>query len=134
MLFLEEILADGGYYAAVAKPDSSSTPGYFPERSGDGIARDPQGGDGAGSVVPRAPDYGAPVCSHFGDNASRAAGQALRRTTAAAPCAIPRKIQYVDELGPRGQRRAAPRSNRSRSAPPGCCARRWRSTATAWCA
>ena len=26
--------------------------GYFPERKGDGIVRDPQGGDGADTVIP----------------------------------------------------------------------------------
>ena len=35
--------------------------GHFPERGGDGIRRDPHGGVGAGTVVPREADYGAPT-------------------------------------------------------------------------
>jgi len=67
VLFLEEILENGGYYAAVAAGQFVDQ-GYFPGRKGDGIVRDPERGDGAGTVIPRAPDYGAPVCSHFGNN------------------------------------------------------------------
>ena len=65
--------------------------GYFPERRGDGIVRDPAGGDGAGSVVPREPDYGAPVCSHFGNNVYASGAARPATTTAAAPCAIRRR-------------------------------------------
>jgi len=97
VLFLEEIVANGGYYAAVADGQFVDQ-GYFPEREGDGIVRDPDGGDGAGSVVVRAPGYGAPVCSHFG-NSVYAQGQGK-------PCADyggctlcePDKIRYLDEL------------------------------------
>jgi D-ornithine 4,5-aminomutase subunit beta len=72
--------------------------GYFPERSGDGIARDPDGGDGAGSVVARAPGYGAPVCSHFG--ASVYARPDRKPCAAYGGCTLcdPTKIQYIDEL------------------------------------
>ena len=40
----------------------------YPERNGDGIARDGKGGVGAGSIVVRDADYCAPVCDHFGTN------------------------------------------------------------------
>ena len=99
VLFLEEILAMGGYYAAVAAGHFVDS-GYYPERRGDGITRDPEGGVGAGSVVPRAPDYGAPVCSHFGRNAY-AAGPG-KPCDAHGGCTLcdPSKIRYVDELDP----------------------------------
>jgi D-ornithine 4,5-aminomutase subunit beta len=97
VLFLEEIVATGGYYAGVAAGQFVDS-GYFPERNGDGIVRDPDGGDGAGTVIPRAADYGAPVCSHFGNN--------VYARTPGKPCADyggctlcdPSKIQYIDEL------------------------------------
>ncbi|NOT53576.1 MAG: LuxR family transcriptional regulator [Deltaproteobacteria bacterium] len=99
VLFLEEILELGGYYAAVAAGHFVDS-GYYPERNGDGIVRAPDGGDGAGTVIPREVDYGAPVCSHFGDN--------LYAQRAGKPCADyggctlcdPDKIQYLDELDP----------------------------------
>lgn len=97
--FLEEVLEVGGYFAAVEKGffvDSAK----YPERSGDGIARDGKGGVGAGSLVPRDPDYLAPVCDHFGTNHLPA--------SAAKPCdpiggctlCDPTKIVFVDELDP----------------------------------
>ncbi len=97
--FLEEVLEVGGYFAAVEKGffvDSAK----YPERSGDGIARDGKGGVGAGSLVPRDADYLAPVCDHFGTNHLPA--------SAAKPCdpiggctlCDPSKIVFVDELDP----------------------------------
>jgi D-ornithine 4,5-aminomutase subunit beta len=97
VLFLEEILAQGGYYAAVAQGQFVDS-GYFPERKGDGIVRDPDGGNGAGTIVRRAPDYGAPVCSHFGDNVyAQGEGRACQAYGGCTLC-DPAKIQYVDEL------------------------------------
>ncbi len=97
VLFLEEIVEQGGYYAAAAAGQFVDS-GYFPERKGDGIVRNPGGGNAAGTVVPREPGYGAPVCSHFGDNVYAA--------TDAKPCLAhggctlcdPSKIQYLDEV------------------------------------
>jgi D-ornithine 4,5-aminomutase subunit beta len=97
--FLEEILEVGGYFAAVEQGffvDSAQ----YPERSGDGIARDGQGGVAADSIVPRDPDYLAPVCAHFGNNNLP---EGLDR-----PCDLiggctlchPEKIVYIDELDP----------------------------------
>jgi D-ornithine 4,5-aminomutase subunit beta len=99
VLFLEEILAMGGYCAAVAAGQFVDQ-GYFPERRGDGIMRDPQGGDGAGTVVPRAADYGAPVCSHFGHNVyAQGAGKPCEAYGGCTLC-DPGKIRYLDDLDP----------------------------------
>lgn len=99
VLFLEEILEMGGYYAAVEAGyfvDSE----LFPARAGDGIVRHPTGGVGAGTVVRRLPGYGAPVCSHFGDNAM--AGLGGKPCDAYGGCTLcdPAKIVYIDELDP----------------------------------
>ena len=97
VLFLEEILENGGYYAAVAAGQFVDQ-GYFPERKGDGIVRDPASGDGAATVIARAPDYGAPVCSHFGNN--RYDREAGRHCDSYGGCTLcdPAKIRYIDEL------------------------------------
>ena len=97
VLFLEEIVAGGGYYAAVEAGQFVDS-GYYPERNGDGIARNSQGGDGAGSVIPREPGYGAPVCSHFGHNSyDTVDGKACAGYGGCTLC-DPSKIQYIDEL------------------------------------
>ncbi|MGL5406063.1 MAG: D-ornithine 4,5-aminomutase subunit OraE [Propionibacteriaceae bacterium] len=65
--FLEEAIEIGGYFSAVEKGffvDSAK----YPQRNGDGIARDPQGGVGADSIVERDADYFAPVSAHFGNS------------------------------------------------------------------
>ncbi|MEN8180577.1 MAG: D-ornithine 4,5-aminomutase subunit OraE [Pseudomonadota bacterium] len=100
VLFLEEILKLGGYYEAVAAGHFVDQ-GYFPERKGDGIVRDPEGGDAAATVIARQPDYGAPVCSHFG--ASIYTGQKGRPCEDYGGCTLcdPTKIQYIDELDSR---------------------------------
>jgi D-ornithine 4,5-aminomutase subunit beta len=97
VLFLEEIVQSGGYYAAVAAGHFVDS-GCFPERRGDGIVRDLEGGDAAGTVVPREPGYGAPVCSHFGNNAYADAD--AKPCLAYGGCTLcdPSKIQYVDEV------------------------------------
>jgi D-ornithine 4,5-aminomutase subunit beta len=115
VLFLEEILACGGYAAAVAAGHFVDS-GHYPERGGDGIARDPEGGVGAGTVVAREADYGAPVCSHFGRNAC--AGGGGRPCDALGGCTLcdPAKIRYVDELDPEDcveRRLAAPLAERA---------------------
>jgi D-ornithine 4,5-aminomutase subunit beta len=99
VLFLEEILAGGGYYAAVAAGQFVDS-GYYPERKGDGIGRNPESGDGAGTVFRREPDYGAPVCSHFGNNIyAQHAGKPCSDYGGCTLCE-PTKIQYIDELDP----------------------------------
>lgn len=99
VLFLEEIVELGGYYAAVEAGEFVDQ-GYFPERKGDGIVRDPEGGDGAGSVVLRAADYGAPVCSHFGNNTyATSHGKPCDGYSGCTLC-DPLKIQYIDDMDP----------------------------------
>ena len=99
--FLEEILEVGGYFAAVEQGffvDSAQ----YPERSGDGIARDGQGGVAADSIVPRDPDYMAPVCSHFGENHLPDGLGANSPCDPIDGCTLcnPEKIVYIDELDP----------------------------------
>jgi len=109
VLFLEEIVAEGGYYGALAAGEFIDS-GGFPERNADGMVRDPYGGVGAATVVPREPGYGAPVCSHFGDNVF-ASGPG-RPCDAYGGCTLcdPSKIVYIDELDPEDnvERRLAP--------------------------
>ncbi len=95
VLFLEEIVESGGYYAAV-EAGQFVDQGYFPERKGDGIVRDPHGGDGAATVIPRERDYGAPVCSHFGNNVY-GKGKPCDDYGGCTLCDAA-KIQYIDEL------------------------------------
>ncbi len=97
VLFLEEIQENGGYYAAVAAGQFVDQ-GFFPERRGDGIVRDPDGGDGAASVIPRHPDYGAPVCSHFGHNVYQTDSDKPCNEYGGCTLCDPSKIRYVDEL------------------------------------
>jgi D-ornithine 4,5-aminomutase subunit beta len=111
VLFLEAMLRDGGYFAAVEQAYFVDS-GEYPETNDDGIARDGQGGVAAGSIVPRADDYLAPVCHHFGANhlellAGFAGGEAAARGEA-APCAViggctlcdDGKVPFIDELDP----------------------------------
>ena len=99
VVFLEEILEVGGYFAAVEEGffvDSAK----YPERNGDGIARDGQGGVAADTIVPRDPDYLAPVCDHFGDNAPAGGiGPGLRPD---------RRLHAVRPVEDRLHRRAGP--------------------------
>lgn len=96
VLFLEEILDSGGYYAAVEAGQFVDS-GHFPERNGDGIKRDPNDGSGKDTVIAREPGYGAPVCSHFGDNVYED-----KSCASYGGCSLcdPEKIRYVDELDP----------------------------------
>ncbi|MDX9735658.1 MAG: D-ornithine 4,5-aminomutase subunit OraE [Thermoanaerobaculia bacterium] len=97
--FLEEVLEVGGYFAAVEKGffvDSAK----YPERSGDGIARDGKGGVGAGSLVPRDADYLAPVCDHFGTNHLPASAAKACDPIGGCTLCDPSKIVFIDELDP----------------------------------
>ncbi|MDD5090237.1 MAG: D-ornithine 4,5-aminomutase subunit OraE [Candidatus Wallbacteria bacterium] len=97
VLFMEEMLELGGFFATVEAGFFVDS-GMYPERHGDGIARQADGGVAAGTIVKRDPDYLAPVCSHFGHNSSPSGLD--------KPCAIiggctlcdPSRIQFVDEL------------------------------------
>jgi len=95
--FLEEILEIGGYFSAVEQGffvDSAK----YPERNGDGIARDGKGGVAAGSIVTRDPDYYAPVCDHFGDNHLPAGVAHADDPIGGCTLCKPEKIVYIDEL------------------------------------
>lgn len=97
--FLEEVLEVGGYFAAVEKGffvDSAK----YPERAGDGIARDGAGGVGAGSIVLRDPDYMAPVCDHFGHNHLPSGLSKPCDPIDGCTLCKPEKIVFIDELDP----------------------------------
>lgn len=98
VLFLEEI-ENTGYFQAVSQGFFVDS-GHYPERHKDGIARDPEGGVGAGSIVERDKDYMAPVCDHFGYNALP---QGIEKPCDLVDgCTLCRrdKIVYIDELDP----------------------------------
>ncbi|HNT25469.1 MAG TPA: D-ornithine 4,5-aminomutase subunit OraE [Anaerolineales bacterium] len=97
--FLEEVVETGGYFAAVEQGffvDSAK----YPERNGDGIARDGKGGVGAGSLIARDSDYLAPVCSHFGHNHLPAGTHKACDLIDGCTLCKPEKIVYIDELDP----------------------------------
>ncbi|WP_206812361.1 D-ornithine 4,5-aminomutase subunit OraE [Paradesulfitobacterium ferrireducens] len=98
VLFLEEILAVGGYFEAVSGGFFVDS-GFYPERNGDGIARDAKGGIGF-EVVQRAGDYFAPVCAHYGEN--HVPPEYRRPCDAIVGCTIcmPEKIKFIPELDP----------------------------------
>lgn len=97
VLFMEEMLEVGGYFKAVEQGFFIDS-GYYPERNGDGIPRQIDGGIGAGMIFERDEDYFAPVSVHYGYNnvpkefakASDAIGGDTFEDRS--------KIVYVDEL------------------------------------
>lgn len=97
VLFFEEILEAGGYFKAVEKGFFVDS-GLYPERNGDGIVRDIEGGIGEGSVVPRESDYLAPVCYHFGDNHLTPGINKPCELINGCTLCNPEKIVYIDEL------------------------------------
>ena len=113
VLFLEAMLEDGGYFGAVEEGYFVDS-GIYPETHDDGIARKSDGGVAAGTIVPRAADYLAPVCHHFGENhlpegydpeGGPAAGEAAQLRK---PCDLiggctlcdADKVPFIDELDP----------------------------------
>ena len=98
VLFLEEIKEEG-YFNAVAKGFFVDS-GEYPARNGDGIARDPNGGVAAGSIVKRDEDYMAPVCHHFGyNNLPEGLSKPCDLIDGCTFCNRD-KIVYIDELDP----------------------------------
>jgi D-ornithine 4,5-aminomutase subunit beta len=95
--FLEEVIDSGGYFAAVEKGFFVDS-GKYPDRNGDGIARDSKGGVGAGSIVERDPDYFAPVCDHFGENHLPTGVKHVCDPIDGCTLCKPEKIVYIDEL------------------------------------
>jgi D-ornithine 4,5-aminomutase subunit beta len=100
VLFLEEMIEKGGYFAAVESGMFVDS-GIFPERNGDGIARKLSGGIGAGTVIPRELDYMAPVTAHYGrNNVAQYGGNPANPAALIGGCTLemPEKIVYIDEL------------------------------------
>ena len=67
ILFMEEMLEEGGYFEAVEKGFFVDS-GFYPERNADGITRKIDGGVGSNTIFERDTDYFAPVSAHFGSN------------------------------------------------------------------
>lgn len=101
ILYLEEIIKEGGYFNAVEHGFFVDS-GIYPERNGDGIGRKIDGGVGAGTVYERAEDYFAPVTAHFGYNnvAQYDAAAVANPATLIDGCTFekPEKIVFIDEL------------------------------------
>lgn len=101
VLFMEEMVAMGGYFAAVEAGFFVDS-GIYPERSGDGIVRKLDGGIGAGTVVARQADYLAPVDAHYGYNNIKQYGlsedQNPSELIGGSTLTNPDKIVYIDEL------------------------------------
>ena len=97
ILFMEEMLAVGGYFEATEKGFFIDS-GEYPERNDDGLTRFKEGGIGAGTVVLREDDYFAPVSVHYGNNhippQFKKASDAIGGDTFEKP----EKIIFVDEL------------------------------------
>lgn len=97
VLFLEEILQNGGYFEAVEKGFFVDS-GEYPARNSDGISRKIDGGIGVGTVVERDEDYFAPVCGHFGyNNIPKKYNKPCDPIDGCTLCKH-EKIQYIDEL------------------------------------
>lgn len=99
-LFMEEIVASGGYFKAVEEGFFVDS-GQYPERNGDGIARKSEGGIGYGYVYERDEDYFAPVTAHFGyNNVAQYGGNPDNPAELIGGCTFedPDKIVYIDEL------------------------------------
>lgn len=97
IMYMEEILDIGGYFEAVQKGYFVDS-GFYPERVGDGIARDKDGEIGAGTVIAREEDYFAPVSNHFGYNNVPENLECPSQAIGGDTLSIPEKIQYIDEL------------------------------------
>jgi len=106
VLFMEAMVRDGGYFAAVEQGYFVDS-GIYPETNDDGIVRYADGGVAAGSIVERADDYLAPVCHHFGEN-HLPDGDASGAAPEHKPCDLiggctlcdADKVPFIDELDP----------------------------------
>ena len=100
VLFMEEMLTQGGYFHAVEEGMFVDS-GMYPERNGDGIARKIDAGVGVGTIIERAPDYMAPVTAHYGrNNVEQYGGDPENPSALIGGCTLedPDKIVYIDEL------------------------------------
>ncbi|MDR3214702.1 MAG: cobalamin-dependent protein, partial [Bacilli bacterium] len=98
ILYMEDIIKQGGYFEAVGN-GSFIDSGFFPERNGDGIPRDPKGGIGADDIFIRDNDYLAPVAAHYGYNNFEQYG-VKDHLELIGKCSLedPSLISYIDEL------------------------------------
>lgn len=97
VLFLEEMLEVGGYYRAVEDGffvDSAE----YPDRKGDGIARQIDGGIGNNSLFLRDDDYFAPVSVHYGNNHLPDGVTHASDVIGGDTFEDPSKIKFIDEL------------------------------------
>ena len=100
LLFMEEIVENGGYFQAVQDGffvDSAK----YPERNGDGIARKIEGGVGYGFIFERDEDYMAPVTAHYGyNNVEQYGGNPEDPAALIGGCTFEdrSKIVFIDEL------------------------------------
>jgi D-ornithine 4,5-aminomutase subunit beta len=99
VLFLEAMLADGGYFAAVQEAYFVDS-GEYPETNDDGIVRKTDGGVAAGTIVPRADDYLAPVCHHFGENHLPDDVDEPCELIGGCTLCDDAKVPFIDELDP----------------------------------
>jgi len=97
VLFLEEIIENGGYFNAVSDGFFVDS-GEYPERNGDGISRKIDKGVAADTVYKREKEYFAPVCAHFGyNNVPKEYNNPCDAINGCTFCDRS-KIQYIDEL------------------------------------
>ena len=101
VLFMEEIVEVGGFFNAVQEGFFVDS-GNYPERNGDGIARQIDGGVGANSTYQRDEDYFVPVTAHFGyNNVAQYDESAVNDPSLLiGGCTFekPEKIIFIDEL------------------------------------
>lgn len=101
ILFMEEIIEEGGYFKAVEKGFFVDS-GEYPERNGDGITREINGGVGADTIYERDKDYMAPVTAHFGYNNIAQYDRVLIDNPSelinGSTFEKPEKIIFIDEL------------------------------------
>jgi D-ornithine 4,5-aminomutase subunit beta len=97
VLFMEEILEAGGYFKAVEDGFFIDS-GKYPERNGDGIARQIHGGIGAGQIYERDADYFAPVSVHYGLNNIPEEFEKASDAVGGDTFEDHSKIIYIDEL------------------------------------
>ena len=101
ILMMEEIIELGGYFKAVEEGMFVDS-GCYPERMGDGIVREINGGIGANTLIKRANDYLSPVTAHYGYNNIDQYDEKLREhpELLIGGCTFehPELIQYIDEL------------------------------------
>lgn len=97
ILFMEEILEVGGYFEAVEQGFFIDN-GEYPERKGDGLVREKNGGIGAGTVVLREEDYFAPVSVHYGYNNIPEGYAKASDAIGGDTFEKPEKIIWIDEL------------------------------------